>query len=298
MEFDIQQLINEFNQEFPPEQPAESSDANVSGADDAENPVDAENASVDDTQPQQEQSADDAEAGAGENVQPEDLESDTESYEPSHENPLDDLSQQLKQRQSPETNRAFAEMRRKLREAEKAQKFLEKIAQDSGVTLDQLMEIYEQRRIEQEAQKTGVPVDVYRRLQALEEENRQIKKQSQLDRFFSQVDTVKQKYGLDNEAIDRTFQYIGSKGLFDPDTKVPIIDFEDAYFLANRDDLIKKKAEEARQQMLAEKKRRQQQAAIPHGGNAPSAAAQSVEWTDEEVEKQLAKLGLLDRIKR
>lgn len=285
MEMDIQQLIDEFNREFPEE--PETSDADVSVAEENSDAETATDLPVENTQ-----SGDEAEpAGAEEQSEPE-----VESNDPSSE-VFDDLSQQVKGRQSPETNRAFAEMRRKLKEAEKAQKFLQRIAEESGLTMDQLVASYEQRRAEQEAQKMGISPEIYQRIQRIEQENRELKKQSRMERFFGQVDSVKAKYGMTDEEIDRTFKFIGQQGLFDPETKVPVIDFEQAYKLANFDSLLQRKMEEARQQMLAEKKRRQQQAAVPHTGVSAATTAQSTGWTDEEVDKELARMGLLDRIR-
>lgn len=280
---DVQALIDEFNAENPPVENTDTvSDDSAIGSEGSES---VEN-TVEDTDPVQ---TDETSSEQPSEVVPsEELEVDGVE----EENPLQDLSDQVKTKQTPEQNRAFAEMRRKLQEAEKAKKFLEKVAQESGVSLDQLMQSYEQRRIEAEAQKAGVPVEVYQRLQSLEQSNMELKKQAQLNRFFGQVEIVKQKYDLKDDEVDRTFKYIGSKGLFDPETKVPVIDFEDAYFLANRDTLIQRKAEESRQQMLAEKKKRQQQAAIPHKGVSANTTPQVEEWTDEAIDKQLKKMGL------
>lgn len=206
---------------------------------------------------------------------------------------LQELSQRVKEKQSPEVNRAFAEMRRRLKEAERYEKFLKRIAENSGVSVDRLMEMAEQREMEMKAEEMGVKPEIYRRLTALEEQNKELKKQADMNRFMAEVDLVKTKYGLKDDELKETFAYIGRNGYLNPETSVPLINFEDAYKLANFDRLLERKSKEIQQQQLAAKKQRQQAAPIAHrGSNAPESEPDFMSMSSEEFRKFAEKQGL------
>jgi len=188
-------------------------------------------------------------------------------------------------RQPPEVNRAFAEMRRKAKELEVFKDFVERVAAQSGMTPEQLMQVYEDRVIEQKAKEQNIPVDVYKRLHKLEQENKEIRRQAAIDKFNAQVDSVKTKYGLSDKDLDAVFRFIGENGLVDPATNLPVIDFEIAYKAATYDQMKERSAREAEQKYLAQKKRRQQQSPVPHtGGQAPQLTHRA-DWPIEKVEK-------------
>ena len=190
-------------------------------------------------------------------------------------------------RQPPEVNRAFADMRRKAKELEVFKDFVERVAAQSGMTPEQLMQAYEDRVIEQKAKEQNLPVDVYKRLQKLEQENKEIRRQAAIDKFNTQVEAVKSKYGLADKDLDAVFRFIGENGLVDPATNLPVIDFEIAYKAATYDQMKERSAREAEQKYLAQKKRRQQQSPVPHtGGQAPQ-PNHPADWPIEKVEKYL-----------
>ena len=190
-------------------------------------------------------------------------------------------------RQPPEVNRAFAEMRRKAKELEVFKEFVERVATQAGMTPEQLMQAYEDRLMEQKAKEQNIPVDVYRRLQKLERENKEIRRQAAIDKFNTQVEAVKTKYGLSDKDLDAVFRFIGENGLVDPETNLPSIDFEIAYKAATYDQMKERTAKEAEQKYLAQKKRRQQQSSVPHtGGQAPQ-PEHPADWPIEKVEKYL-----------
>lgn len=217
-------------------------------------------------------------------------------------NELPDVEESTKPKQTPEENKAFAEMRIKMKQmeeqaqaAEKYQKFLSRIAESNGMTPEQIIQNYEQQQLEQQAKEKGVPLEMYQRLQTLENENTQVKKEIQLEKLRNQVDVVKQKYGVDDAEVEKTFNYIGTLGMFDPQTNIPLIPFEEAYKLANLDSLVERKAKEAQQQLLANKKQRQQSATPPHGNSSSSLPDNSLDLSDDDIEKELAKMGLTIR---
>lgn len=203
-----------------------------------------------------------------------------------------------KPKQTPEENKAFAEMRHKMKEmetkakeAEKYQTFLNQIATSNGMTAEQVIQAYEEQNLKKQAEEKGVPLEVYQRLQTLEEENNRFKNEVQMERLRNEVDVVKAKYGLDDAEVKKAFDYIGEGGYFDPNSRIPTIRFEDAYFLANRDSLLERKTKEAQQQLLANKKQRQESAAISHGGQAGDVTTEP-SWDRDSIEKKLNSMGL------
>lgn len=162
-------------------------------------------------------------------------------------------------------NRAFADMRKKAEENQKYADFINQLAEQNGVAPQEIIERFEQRKLEQEAEKQNVPVDVLKRLKTLEEENRQVKESSFVEKFNAEVESVISQHGLRDEDVQQVFSYMHEKGLV-VDGK-PTIPFEDAYFLANRPNIIQREVEKSRQQELAEKRKRQTSSAIPSGNS-------------------------------
>lgn len=204
--------------------------------------------------------------------------------EPSETEPQEETPQFQTQKQ----NEAFANMRKQMQEAKKYQDFLARIAEESGTSPEDLMKQYEERQLEQQAEQRGVPVDILKRLNALETENKTVKEQAFAEKFNMQVESTKEKYKLNDEDLGKVFDYMAQNGL-DPQ-QVPIR-FEDAYFLANRDNILKQTEEKAKQSYLAEKKKRQNSSAPPIGTSDSPNNPDSV--SDEEVLQALKDLGAI-----
>lgn len=184
-------------------------------------------------------------------------------------------------------NQAFQAMRQKAQENEKAAGLVKKIAEANGITVEEVMQRFEEQQLQKQAQDQNVPVDVIKRLNTLEQENQKLTQQTKAEKFDSQVKSTIDKYGLKNDDVQNVFKYMADNG-YVRQNDLPSISFEDAYFLANRDTIIEKQVEQARQKELEEKQKRQQSSAIP-GGNSVS---QTDEWTDDAVLKELEKRGI------
>ena len=163
-------------------------------------------------------------------------------------------------------NAAFAEMRRKAEENEMYAKVIQGLADKHGMTPEEVIQQYEDARLEEEAENEDVPVDVLKRLRTLESENENARKEAFISRFEAQIDDTVRKYGASDEEVRKTFDYAIKNGI---DFENMPVTFEAAYKLAHHDSLTEKAVKEAVQKELSAKKKRQRDAGIPNGaGNS------------------------------
>jgi hypothetical protein len=198
-----------------------------------------------------------------------------------------------KKKQSKEENAAFAEMRRENERLKQQSTVVEQLAAQYGMSVEQFEAAYRQQQEEAQAQKQGVPVEFLRQMNSQQAELDRIKKESSEQKFWTQVDSVKQKYGLQDDEINGVFDYIGTNGLYDQNTRLPIVDFEFAYKAANFDKVQERKVKEARQKELAAKKKRQSTSAKPHNSNVSPKATSDEIMSDKEVEDRLRAKGFI-----
>lgn len=212
-------------------------------------------------------------------------EEETESPEQEEETSSESGGQETKD------GKAFAQMRNQLKEKEQYEGFVKQIADHYGVKPDELMNRFKEQQIQQEAKEQGTNPEVLKRLKDVEAENQQIRQQSASDKFNQQVQQTLKEYDIkDNDpTVQKTMEFIAQNHM--NEQKMPTISFGDAYFLANKDDIIQKQVEAAQQKQLEDKKKRQESSALPSGdGKAP----ESDDWSLEAVEKDLKRRGLLD----
>lgn len=273
-EFDVDALEREFNETWE---------------DSEETQDETEQIEETETDDSEELETEDDEAEVEEEEQePEEVEEEEEEPELDRDEPF-----QKKPKQTKEENAAFAELRRQKEEYEKQARTLEKVAAQYEMTPEQFMEKYEQQQQEQRAQQQGIPVDVLRRMEQMESQLNETKTSAAREKFWNEVDTVKAKYDLTTQEIDKLFNYIGENGLVNLETKLPIVSFEVAYKAANFDNVIERKSKEAKQQALAAKKQRQQKSAKGHTNSNAGNQAPKEDFSLDEVEAQLRKEGLI-----
>lgn len=178
-------------------------------------------------------------------------------------------------------NRAFAELRRRAEENERYAAFVKKLSEETGLDPETLIKKIEERQLQMQAQQQNVPVDVLKRLKALEEENRMIRETTAAQRMDEQIKNVINTYKASDEEIQNTFAYMLRNGV-DP-RENPMVNFEDFYRAANFDKIIERKIKEAEQSVLSKKKERQMKASVAHeGGTALT------EDIDELIDKEVA----------
>lgn len=181
-------------------------------------------------------------------------------------------------------NEAFATLRKERDSFKKYADVIMNIAEKNGITPDELVKNFENKRLEEEAKNQNVPVDVLKRLQSLEAENERIRNEQFSKQFNESVDKTKQEFGLSEQDVTATIDFMVKNGFADK------ISFEQAYKLANFDTIMTKAKEQAQQEYLEKKQEKQSTAAIPHGNQ--NAQISSNEWSDDEFNKMLKTLDI------
>lgn len=192
-------------------------------------------------------------------VEEQDLEDEPEE-DPTPDNAVEVTEEQKR-------NTAFAQLRRERDEAAQKASFLERLADENGMTVDEIIQRYEESALEEEAENQNIPVEVLQRLKHLEEENDQIKYQNFSQRFNNEVDSTMKKYNASQDEIEKTFAYAQDNGLTDL-LKSGTTSFESVHRLAHLDSMIETQVSKALQDNLSKKKKRQQDAPLSHGSGA------------------------------
>lgn len=179
-------------------------------------------------------------------------------------------------------NEAFAKLRREAEQYKQQSAWIERLAEENGMTVDELKQQYEERRLNKEAEKQGVPVDVLKRLQTLEEENQSIKQQTFAEKFNQDVASVIEKHRASEEDIRATFAYIHENNL------TALIEsgaasFDKVYQLAHLDTILESAKEQAVQETLTQKKKRQQEAPLAASGTVGNDAQSFLDQADADA---------------
>ena len=180
-------------------------------------------------------------------------------------------------------NQAFRKLRQQAEANKKYADFIQKLADDSGVSPEEILSRYQERQMEEQAERQGVPVEHLKKLNDTESRLAQLEEQLSAERFNTQVDAVVAKYGNDESLIRSTFEYMNQMGI---DPKVHQFDFEKLYRAANLDSIIQKEVDKAVQTNLENKRKRQESASIGNGSSvSPSTGDLSDEFVDEMLKK-------------
>lgn len=190
-------------------------------------------------------------------VETEDYDSDDDYDDIDEETPeVQDTDQQKRT-----SDQAFAEMRRKAEANEPIAKWVQDLANQQGYSdPSELMAAYKEQQDAHDAEQQGIPVDLYRRMNDLETENKTAKEQITASNFNNEVAQVKQKYNLTDEQLTETFNHMGQRNMQAGD-----VPFEVAYIAANHDTIVKDAEERGRQSYLEQKQQKQKQS-TPHLG--------------------------------
>lgn len=224
---------------------------------------------------------------------------ETETDEPIDEEPEQDNEpeQEMDEEQSnpndpneDRRNRAFADLRRQAEENQKYASFLQQLAKDAGVqSPDEIMQQYEQRRLAQEAEQKGVPLDFYQQQHETQTRLSQLEDRYRFEKLDNQIQQLTSKYDANEDSIREAFQYMLQSGV-DPRVQ-DNVNFEHFYRAANLDSIIQREVEQARQRDLASRKERQQSAAVGNGTSV-SRSSNSNDISDEEVDAILKRMDI------
>jgi hypothetical protein len=215
-----------------------------------------------------------------------------ETPEQEEEQPEEEEEPQQPRKQSRAESQAFAEMRKQNEALKRQAALVEKAAARAGMTVDQYLVAVEEQEAQERAEKQGIPVEVLRRLENSENQLNQITIQAAQEKYLADVKMTQQKLGFTDQEAEAVFKFLGENGYVNPQTRTPIIPFEQAYKLANFDTLMERKLKEDNQKRLAEKQQRQKNTALPHtNAGATSNPTVEEEITDDFVMKRLKERG-------
>lgn len=222
-------------------------------------------------------------------------ESDSEPVEDAPQLPGEAPRQ--KPKQTPEENKAFAEMRHRLKEMERYKEVIEKIAAQQGVPADFLIQRFQDEQERQMAEQQGLSLEQYREFQQTKQRLQQLETELRQKEYVESIKSVQVKYGIkseDDPKIKRTFEYIREKRMYDPNTFIPVVPFEDVFKIANHEALVQEAAKQAKQEHLKAKKQRQQQAApVAHTGGAVEVKPKDfMSMSSEEFQEFLKQRGV------
>lgn len=131
-------------------------------------------------------------------------------------------------------------------------------------------------------------------MESLEAQVSQQTVQSAQEKYLEDVNRVKSSLGITDKEAESVFKFLGENGYFNPETRTPIIPFEQAYKLVNFDSIMERKVKEENQKRLTEKQARQKNTALPHtNASATSTTSIEDEISDDFVMKRLKERNLL-----
>lgn len=186
---------------------------------------------------------------------------------------------------SSKANQAFKQMREELnayktmaQNNEAYANVIKEIAEANNTTPEELIKNYNDKKTASEAEKAGVPVEVYKKLNSLEAEVQTLRNKPIEERFNAQIQGLVDKYKLQDNELREFFVEANANG-FDL-TKVK--DIGKVYEFLNVDKVINKKEQER----LEQKEKIKKQAPL-----SPEQTTVVEVDEDAEIEAMLKKRG-------
>jgi hypothetical protein len=182
-------------------------------------------------------------------------------------------------------NEAFKKLREEKEKLEQSDKFLADLASQYGLTKEELVDKFKNDRVKKEAEKQGIPIEQFKRMQQLEQEVQTIKQRYSQETFNYEAERLVQKYNIPANQVDGLFQQIGALGI-DVLNNPKLL--EVAYKALNYDVALQK----GRQAQLEETKKRRETTASPSLGTKGTNVDTSSTDMDNEIDAFLKeKLG-------
>jgi hypothetical protein len=157
-------------------------------------------------------------------------------------------------------NEAFKKLREEKEKLEQSDKFLADLANQYGLTKDELMKKFKEEQTVKQAKEQGMSVEQFKRLQQLEQQVQTISQKSQQETFNFEAERLVQKYNIPANQINEVFGKIGALGI---DVLANPKLLEVAYKALNYEVAMQK----GRQSQLEETKKRRETTASPSLGN-------------------------------
>jgi hypothetical protein len=157
-------------------------------------------------------------------------------------------------------NEAFKKLREEKEKLEQSDKFLADLANQYGLTKDELMKKFKEEQTVKQAKEQGMSVEQFKRLQQLEQQVQTISQKSQQETFNFEAERLVQKYNIPANQVNEVFGKIGALGI---DVLANPKLLEVAYKALNYEVAMQK----GRQSQLEETKKRRETTASPSLGN-------------------------------
>lgn len=183
---------------------------------------------------------------------------------------------------------AFAQLRRERDEARQLASWIAQMAEENGTTPEEMRQRYEEARMSEQAEKSGVPVEFLQRQTQTERELQELKSQHFATQFNASVEATMAKYDATPQDIEQTFAYAQNEGLVQA-VQTGAISFDALHRLAHLETFTEKRVQTALQESLSQKKKRQSEAPI---GNGSAAADSEIDY--DALAEADAKKALLD----
>jgi hypothetical protein len=174
-------------------------------------------------------------------------------------------------------NEAFKKLREEKEKLEQSDRFLDELAIQYGLTKTELMAKFKEDKMKKEAEKSGLPLDQFKRMQELETEVATIKQKYQTEAFNFEAERLVQRYNIPANEVTKIFEQIGALGL---DVLANPKLLEVAYKALNYESAL----ERGRQTQLQETVKRRQTTASPSLGTKGTNVDTSETDMDSEID--------------
>jgi membrane-bound lytic murein transglycosylase B len=174
-------------------------------------------------------------------------------------------------------NEAFKKLREEKERLEQSDALLAELAAQYGVSKEELIKRFKDERTKKEAEKQGIPLEQFKRMQELENEVQTIKQKYQQEAFTYEAERLVQKYNIPANQVEEVFKKIGELGL-DVVGNPKLLDV--AYRALNYEVALQK----GRQAQLEETKKRRQTTGSPSLGTKGTTVDTSESDMDAEID--------------
>jgi myosin heavy subunit len=182
-------------------------------------------------------------------------------------------------------NEAFKKLREEKQKLEESDKLLAELAEQYGISKEELITKFKEDKIKKQAEQQGMSVEQYKRLQTLESEVSTIREQYQREAFNFEAERLVRKFNLTEKEVEGVILQISAMGI-DLLSNPKLI--EPMYKALNYETAVEK----GRQAQLAETKKRRESAASPTLGTKGTNVDTSETDMDGEIDAFLQeKLG-------
>lgn len=173
-------------------------------------------------------------------------------------------------------NEAFKKLREEKQKLEESDRLLGELAEQYGITKEELITKFKEDKIKKQAESQGMSVEQYKRLQALETEVSTIREQYQREAFNFEAERLVKKYNLSEKEFEGVVLQISTMGI-DLLSNPKLL--ESMYKALNYDNAVEK----GRQAQLQETKKRRESTASPTLGTRGT----NVDTSDSDMDSEI-----------